>query len=67
MLWVIFGVTLGTFIYYKIIKPSRYWDDYDITHVPSWPLVGNMLGFVLRKKHFSDIASDIYRKFSDER
>jgi cytochrome P450 family 9 len=67
MLTLLLGIILGALIYYKLIKPSKYWEEKGITHVPSWPIIGNMGAFLTRKKHFLDIAADIYKNFPNER
>jgi cytochrome P450 family 9 len=67
MLSVLLGIIFGALIYYKLIKPSNYWEERGIPHVPSWPIVGNMGAFFRRKKHFFEITSDIYKKFPNER
>jgi cytochrome P450 family 9 len=67
MLTLLLGIILGALIYYKLIKPSNYWEEKGITHGPSWPIVGSMGAFLRRKKHIIDISRDIYKQFPNER
>jgi cytochrome P450 family 9 len=67
MLTLLLGSILCALIYYKLIKPSRYWDEKGIPHVPSWPIIGNAGALLTKKKHFLDIAADIYKNFPNER
>jgi cytochrome P450 family 9 len=67
MLTLLLGIILCALIYYKLIKPSRYWDEKGIPHVPSWPIIGNAGALLTKKKHFLDIAADIYKNFPNER
>ncbi|RZC38896.1 cytochrome P450 9e2-like [Asbolus verrucosus] len=46
---------------------AKYWSGRYVTHLSSWPLVGNMGAFVMRKKHFMNVALDIYNNFPNER
>ncbi|RZC39210.1 uncharacterized protein BDFB_009483, partial [Asbolus verrucosus] len=60
-------VAVVVLIYYKIIKPAKYWEERDVVHVKSWPLIGSMSDFAFKKKHIIDITVDIYQKFPNER
>nr|XP_015838493.1 PREDICTED: cytochrome P450 9e2 isoform X3 [Tribolium castaneum] len=67
MLTIILSVIFCALIYYKLMKPANFWKKRNITHVPSWPLVGNMLDSIIQKKHILEISTDIYKKYPDDR
>jgi cytochrome P450 family 9 len=67
MFYIVVGVLLGVFIYFKVVKPARYWEKRNVTHEPSWPIGGNMASSILRKKHLVHIITDLYQKHHDKR
>jgi cytochrome P450 family 9 len=67
MFYIVVGVLLGVFIYFKVVKPARYWEKRNVTHEPSWPIVGNIASSILRKKHLVHIITDLYQKHHDKR
>ncbi|KAJ3645263.1 hypothetical protein Zmor_022932 [Zophobas morio] len=67
MLEIILGIILGALIYYSLIKPTSFWEERGVTHEPSWPIIGNMAPFVLRKQHFSGVTTALYNKFPNHR
>jgi cytochrome P450 family 9 len=54
------------YVYYKVVKPSKYWEERDVVHVKSWPLVGSMRDFVL-KKHITEVSIDVYKQYPNAR
>ncbi|XP_044272667.1 cytochrome P450 9e2-like [Tribolium madens] len=67
MLYVLLGALLALFIYYKIVKPAKFWDERGVTHEPALPLVGNFLPAFLRRKHPVAILTELYQKYRGKR
>lgn len=55
------------YVYYKVVKPSKYWEERDVVHVKSWPIVGSMRDFVLKKKHITEVSIDVYKQYPKAR
>ena len=66
MFYILLGVLLGVVIY-KLIQLSKFWEDKNVNHEPTWPIVGNMGGVLLQKQHTMDLIIDLYRKHSHRR
>lgn len=71
MLGTTLGIISASFLfilfYYKVIKPSKYWEEKDVVHAKSLPLVGSFKHFYVGKKHLMDVVIDIYKQFPHER
>ncbi|KAF2901445.1 hypothetical protein ILUMI_04742 [Ignelater luminosus] len=67
-MWIVALVCIiGAFIYFKLIKPLSYWKEKGIPYQKSWPVVGNMMDTVLKKKSFFELIKDFYTVFPNER
>lgn len=67
MLTILLSVILCVLIYYKIQKSANFWKNQNITHDKSLPLIGNLWQVISQKKHFVEIAKDLYDKYPDDR
>lgn len=63
---ILIGI-LALLIYFKIIKPQKYWEERGATHIKPWPVVGNMGMLFFQKKSFAEQIQDIYNVFPDKR
>jgi hypothetical protein len=39
------------YVYYKVVKPSKYWEERDVVHVKSWPHCWEYEGFRPEEAH----------------
>lgn len=68
MFWFAITVLVVYLVYKFLVKPTRYWKELGIPHVPGWPIVGSFSETVVfRSKAFYELAKEYHLKFSNER
>ncbi|XP_053664376.1 probable cytochrome P450 9f2 [Anopheles marshallii] len=57
----------GLLYYYVVVRSARYFADRGVAYVPPVPLLGNGADFITRKRHITDVLSDMYHRFTQHR
>ncbi|KAF2901444.1 hypothetical protein ILUMI_04741 [Ignelater luminosus] len=67
-MWIILLLCIiAVLIYFKLIKPLNYWKEKGIPYQKSWPVLGNMIEFIMQKKSLFEVVQDLYITFPNER
>ncbi|KAK4873601.1 hypothetical protein RN001_012961 [Aquatica leii] len=67
-MWMIILLgALVALIYHYGIKPMSYWKNKNVIHEKPVPLFGSMLPLALRTRSMTEIFSDLYVKYKNER
>ncbi|KAF2880562.1 hypothetical protein ILUMI_25615 [Ignelater luminosus] len=66
LLAILIGI-LALLIYFKIVKPQKYWKEKGAACVKPWPIVGSMGSLVFNKKSYAELIQDIYNVFPEKR
>ncbi|KAF2900432.1 hypothetical protein ILUMI_05749 [Ignelater luminosus] len=67
MLFAILVGILALLIYFKIVKPQKYWKEKGAACIKPWPIVGSMGPLVFNKKSYAGLIQDIYNVFPEKR
>lgn len=62
-----FLAVLAVYVYKLVKKPTEFWKDQPLKHIPAWPIVGNYANQAFRKKAFVHIVRDMYNYYPNER
>lgn len=65
-----FAILISIFallIYFKILKPPKYWEEKGVTYLKPWPVVGNMGLLCLKKRPFAELLQNLYNAFPEKR
>lgn len=68
MLLFTISIVVGYLLYKYVYKPTRYWKEKGVPYLkPAWPIVGNAMQFLLRRKPMFYVFREQYDEFPNER
>ncbi|XP_050068638.1 probable cytochrome P450 9f2 [Anopheles maculipalpis] len=53
--------------YYAVVRNMRFFVERGVPYLPPVPLLGNSADFITRKRHITDVLSDMYARFGQHR
>lgn len=65
LLMVVLGFVVA--FYYHLREKMRYFEKLGVPHEEAWIIIGNMGSVLMRKKSFSQLLKEYYKKFEGER
>lgn len=67
LLPAIFIITLILFVYIKILKPHKFFQNKNVPHLKPWPIIGNFGPIVFRRQSFADCLINMNKNFQNHR
>lgn len=67
MMLFIFGVILLGLLYWKVIKPHKFWTEQGVPQRKQFPFLGDSKTLAFYQQAMAEMANDIYNAFPDRR